>query len=70
MGIDWRLDNVVATTATGVLLVLAAAFGFLIAFRHRSVERGKFEHIIAIEESLGVGKPCIEKRKDPGRRGA
>ena len=52
VGIDWRLSNKFATVAVAIIFVCATLFGLVITQHHRSVERGKFENIIAIEKRL------------------
>lgn len=68
VGIDWKLENILATSAVAVLLIVAALFGTLITLHHRNgVERRKFKHIIKIEEILGLRQPggLYEKVKVP-----
>jgi hypothetical protein len=54
VGIDWRIQNVGVTIATGILVVVAAIFGILITLHHRKGEIHKFTHIVNCEEALGL----------------
>jgi hypothetical protein len=54
VGIDWQLQNLLATVAAGILVVIAAIFGVLITLHHREGERRKFMHITNCEEALGL----------------
>jgi hypothetical protein len=54
VSIDVGYGNVAATTAAGVLVVLASLFGLWITKNHRSLERRKFIHIMNCEETLGL----------------
>ncbi|MBI3912816.1 MAG: hypothetical protein HY327_01275 [Chloroflexi bacterium] len=59
VGIDWRLGNVLATSAVALLLIIAAFFGSKITIYHRKVEVMKFTHIIEIEKRLGMLVPGL-----------
>ncbi len=61
VGIDWRLANIFATSATALLLIIAAFSGALITLHHRKVERGKFQNIIEIEQQLHLPESGLFK---------
>ena len=54
VSIDVGYGSMAATTAAGVLVVLAAWFGLSITKNHRALERRKFIHIMNCEEWLGL----------------
>jgi len=54
VGLDWRLDNILATCALASLLIVLAFFGALLTLHHRRVEVGKIAHVYAAEEHLGL----------------
>ena len=54
IGIDWQIQNIYATVAAGILVLVAAPFGIQITLRHRQGEIRKFTHIINCEEALGL----------------
>ncbi len=54
VGIDWRIQNIYATIAAGLLVLAVAPFGIQITLRHRQGEIRKFTHIINCEEALGL----------------
>jgi hypothetical protein len=54
VGVDWQIQNAVATIAAGILVVIATIFGMLISLHHRKVEIRKFTHIVNCEEALGL----------------
>lgn len=54
VGIDWQIQNIYATIAAGLLVLVAAPFGIQITLRHRQGEIRKFTHIINCEEALGL----------------
>jgi hypothetical protein len=57
VGLDWRLDQPVATIVAASLLILVAQFAIQITLRHRKVEQEKFRVITAVEKRLGVHDP-------------
>jgi hypothetical protein len=63
VGIDWQIQNVYATIAAGVLVLLAAPFGIQITLRHRQGEIRKFTHIINCEEALGLHREDLLPRE-------
>jgi hypothetical protein len=54
VGVDWQLQNIYVTIATGILVVIASTFGVLITLHHRRGEIRKFTHIVNCEEALGL----------------
>lgn len=54
IGIDWQLQNHVATGIASALLIMAAYFGARITLHHREVEVRKMSTIIDIEKKLGA----------------
>jgi hypothetical protein len=54
VGIDWQIQNIYVTIATGILVVLASIYGVLITLHHRKGEIRKFIHIVNCEEALGL----------------
>ena len=54
VGIDWQIQNIYVTVATGILVILASIYGVLITLHHRKGEIRKFTHIVNCEEALGL----------------
>ncbi len=54
IGIDWQIQNIYVTVATGILVAVASIFGILITLHHRKGEIRKFTHIVNCEEALGL----------------
>jgi hypothetical protein len=54
VGIDWQIQNIYVTVATGILVMLASVYGVLITLHHRKGEIRKFTHILNCEEALGL----------------
>jgi hypothetical protein len=52
--IDFKYENFVATVCAAILVIIAAAFGALITWNHRKLERRKFIHLMNCEEVLGL----------------
>lgn len=52
--VEYKLHNLLATIASGLILIVAAIFSILITFQHRKLERRKFFHIMMCEEWLGI----------------
>jgi hypothetical protein len=57
-----------ATTAIGVLVVVASFFGIMITLNHRRLERRKFIHIMNCEEMLGVHRDDLIPLDSKGRQ--
>jgi len=55
VGLDWRLDNVLATVVFAIILIALALFGAMLTLHHRNnVEVYKIQHIYDIEEKIGM----------------
>ena len=54
VSVDVGYGSVAATSAAGVLVVLASMFGLWVTKNHRVLERRKFIHIMNCEEWLGL----------------
>ena len=63
VGLDWRLDNPIATIGTAFLLMLVAQFGIQITLRHRNVMVTKFRIITSLDEQLGIADPTLKLPK-------
>ena len=59
VGVDFQLENVGATLAAGILVIISAMFGILISLHHRKLEIRKFTHIMNCEEALGLHQPNL-----------
>jgi disulfide bond formation protein DsbB len=59
VGVDFQLENVGATIAAGILVIIAAIFGIMISLHHRKLEIRKFNHILNCEEALGLHQPNL-----------
>ena len=57
--LDYQYKNFMATFCGGILIILAAFTGLVIARHHRKVERRKFIHIFFCEEFLGLHRDDI-----------
>jgi hypothetical protein len=62
VGVDWQIQNVYATIAAGLLVLLVAPFGIQITLRHRQGEIRKFTHITNCEEALGLHRDDLIPR--------
>lgn len=60
VGLDWRLDNPIATIAAAFLLIGAAQFGIQVTLHHREVQRTKWRIIASLEEQLGIADPNLK----------
>jgi hypothetical protein len=63
IGIDWQIQNIYATFAAGLLVLIVAPFGIQITLRHRQGEIRKFTHITNCEEALGLHTDDLLPRK-------
>jgi hypothetical protein len=57
--VDVQYAKGLATSASAVLVILAAVFGILITLHHRTVEITKFRHITNCQRALKLDRPNL-----------